>query len=954
MKTDAQTVLEMAQALLQNSQRDQPLTLDDIRSTIDRIFLLNAAWRGSVDREEVARILETRFSVWIGRALVLESNEDHVPWLTAERKTNWRLWSRYRQYLEQKWSPIAVDALDRATDEIVGRMEDPRRTGSWDRRGLVVGHVQSGKTSNYTGVLCKAADAGYKVIIVLAGLHKNLRSQTQMRLDEGFLGYETMPGTKRESPLRSIGVGLIDSDHAIQPDWVTNRADNGDFKMSFVRNMGIAPGGRPLLFVVKKNKSVLENILRWVDAKLNGRTSLPDVPLLVVDDEADHASVDTREQEFDENGHPDLEHDPTTINKLIRRLLKRFDQAAYVGYTATPFANIYIHDKGRTESEGDDLFPRSFIVNLPAPSNYDGPVRMFGLDTIEADDDGKPALPLVRHVRDHAASLADDETRGWMPPTHKNGHRPVHENEEDLPPSLRDAILAFVLVVAARRARGQVNEHNSMLVHVTRFTAVQNAVKKQVERALASVQHRLRRGETGPGGVIEQMRELWVRDFVPTTEQVRSLLPERAAEFTGLTWEQVETELPLAADDIEVKEINGSAKDVLDYETEKETGFNVIAIGGDKLARGLTLEGLSVSYFLRASRMYDTLMQMGRWFGYRPGYLDLSRLYTTADLEDWFCHITEAAEELRREFDHMHATGGTPKDYGLKVRAHPTMMVTSRVKMRNSMTVYLSFEGDIQETVAFHRDPQIHAFNMQQTSELLRRLEIPAETGPVRPRPDGKKHEWAGARTWRGVQGGLVADFLKRFVTHPSAVKVNSRILAEYIGLQIAKGELTSWDIALMSGESESPSYSLEGFTGHLIRRSPNSRISIERQAAEGRYVIRRLLAPRDEAIDLTESEYAAALERTRADWREDPGRSRRRTEPDIPSGPAIRRIRGQHHPERGLLLLYPLDPSEGGLPAGSSPIIGFGVSFPSSSNAKEIAYEVNNIYWDQQYGEAA
>ncbi len=155
---------------------------------------------------------------------------------------------------------------------------------------------------------------------------------------------------------------------------------------------------------------------------------------------------------------------------------------------------------------------------------------------------------------------------------------------------------------------------------------------------------------------------------------------------------------------IEVRQINGSARDILDYELNRETGLNVIAIGGDKLSRGLTLEGLTVSYFLRASRMYDTLMQMGRWFGYRPGYLDLCRLYTTPELNEWFQHITEANEELRQEFDHMAAVGGTPRDYGLKVMSHPALMITSRVKLRTGIELQLSFAGSISETVVFHRD----------------------------------------------------------------------------------------------------------------------------------------------------------------------------------------------------------------------------------------------------------
>ena len=232
--------------------------------------------------------------------------------------------------------------------------------------------MQSGKTGNYTGLICKAADAGYKIIIVLAGLHNNLRSQTQMRLDKGFLGYATGPCA---GDITTIGVGEIDGDPAIRPNYVTNRTNNGDFSTSIARNLGISPEQRPWLFVVKKNRTVLTRLLQWVKNHVadtrdreTGRRLVTKLPLLLVDDEADHASVDTGEQVFDENGKPDEEHSPTAINRLVRQILNSFTRKAYVEYTATPFANIFIHERGRTREEGPDLFPSSFIVNLAAPS----------------------------------------------------------------------------------------------------------------------------------------------------------------------------------------------------------------------------------------------------------------------------------------------------------------------------------------------------------------------------------------------------------------------------------------------------------------------------------------------------------------------------------------------------------------------------------------------------------
>lgn len=941
--TEHQNALMMAQIILADEKKKAPLTAETIAWAADKAIAVMPMWRTLIDRDALISDLQTRETHWIGKASVLEVNDDHVAWLDAERKTNWRLWGRYKDYLRKNLSLEAIEGLDEITDQIIERIEDPSRVGSWDRRGLVVGHVQSGKTSNYTGVICKAADAGYKVIIVLAGVHKNLRSQTQMRLDEGFLGYETLPGVT-EDKLKPIGVGLIDSDPKIRPHWVTNRADNGDLSRKVANQLGISAGDRPLLFVVKKNKSVLDAVLRWVNNNADESGIVYGVPLLMIDDEADHASVDTKEKPKDQDGSFLEDHDPTAINAGIRQILKRFDQSAYIGYTATPFANIFIHDEGRTKDEGEDLFPRSFIVNLPTPSNYDGPSRMFGIGGEEGEENAVPPLPLIREVKDHAASLDDEEDEGWVPPKHKPDHNPVIEGPEELPGSLKEAIRAFALVVAARRARGHDGAHNSMLVHVTRYTSVQKQVSRQVKAELKDIQIRLRRGDPR---ILGELGALWNDDFVPTSVKVRAIYPD--VDAPDLPFSQLEQHLALAVEDIHVKEINGTAKDILDYEVHKGKGFNVIAIGGDKLARGLTLEGLSVSYFLRASRMYDTLMQMGRWFGYRPGYLDLCRLYTTRDLSDWFSHVTEASEELRREFDHMQAVGGTPKQYGLKVKSHPSIAVTSKVKMRDSMVVPLVFAGELQETVTFYRDPKRLDVNRRAVENLIRDAGAPSRSDISQSRSGSSGHEWKGTFMWEDVEAEKVIDFLDSYATHPSSVKVNSGFFARYVLGQNGKGDLKRWTIVMLGGEGRP--YEIAGIKGKAVERSLSERIPLERQEAEQRFVIRRLLGSRDETIDLAQDEFDRALAETIAEWEKDKEKSRRKSAPVMPSGRWIRKARGERSSPSGLLLLYPLTPKVEGYD-GPDVIYGYGISFPVTGNPIPVDYVVSNIYWKQQQGE--
>jgi hypothetical protein len=943
-------VIKVVQELLIDIDEKTEITPSVIDGMIDRVLMLNNEWGVDLNRGDVIEELIRRFSVWIGHDTSLVNNIGHEPWLTAERKSNWRYWQRYREWQEQTLPWKAVEAQNITTDSILGLLEDPLRNGTWDRRGLVVGHVQSGKTGNYTGLICKAADAGYKIIIVLAGMHKNLRSQTQMRLDEGFLGYETNPVP---GDIRIIGVGKIDADPLIRPNYATHQADNGDFNARIAKNLGISPEQRPWLFVVKKNKSVLNGLHQWLLNHVsntqdpeNGRKIITHLPLLIIDDEADHASVDTGEQIFGEDGNPDPEHQPTAINLLIRKVLHTFSRSAYVGYTATPFANIFIHERGETSEAGPDLFPSAFIINLAAPSTYIGPSKVFGL----VNGENRNGLPLVRPVDDY-----DDENtqRGWMPIGHKNGHKPVHDSEHNIPNSLVKAINAFILACAARKLRNQGAQHSSMLVHVTRFTSVQKEVYHQVENYILHVRQRLLRS-IGEEVILEQLRDLWIQDFLPTSVETAKFQPDFYRSDDYESWEQIKTVLCDVISEIQVKIINGTAKDVLDYK-DSPAGLKVIVVGGDKLARGLTLEGLCVSYFLRASRMYDTLMQMGRWFGYRPGYLDLCRLYTTEELIEWFGHIADASEELREEFDLMVTSGCTPRDYGLKVKSHPVLMVTSRMKMRTARNLYLSFSGQIVETVSLFRDRE----NLQKN---LTSFDVFAELlGSAVPIPEQKRNgrvdKWKDAACWRNVPAEQVIGFLESYKTHPAALKVNSQLLADFIRKMSGTGELTQWMVAVTGGSSENKRQ-VGGIDVSLMKRKGNSNIL-------DRYSIGRLLSPQDEAMDLDEAAWNAALKLTLDMKHDDPGRLKKGEAskiPIIPNGPAIRRIRGfgapgiLPHSERGLLIISLLDPDMAGhkeLSANFPPVVAIAISFPGSNSSNKVEYKVNNILWGQEYGAA-
>lgn len=883
---------------------------------------------GSLERERMKREIESEIPQVVEPARVL-SDGKHKEWLESrEASIDWAFWSRYRSYLEGRIPPASLDALDESTRTVLALLEDPLREGRWDRRGLVVGQVQSGKTGHYTGLINRASDAGYKLIVVLAGMHNSLRSQTQVRLDDGFLGWTS--GTEGRPP-SGAGKGK----KPLRADTITTRLENGDFKKAVAENFRVSIGKVPLLFVVKKNVTVLTHLVKWVRTLETasdpdtGRVYVPDTPILVIDDEADQASVDTKKGPVDEYGDPDPDHDPTKTNKLIRQLLYSFDKSCYIGYTATPFANIFIHDKGETSEEGADLFPRSFIVGLEAPSNYVGPAQLFGLsaDDTTSFEEVKP-LPLTRQ---------NGDGEKWVPQKHKPSLMPRFSVEEELPPSLERAILDFVLAGAARAARGQGDEHHSMLVHVTRFVEVQHHIRAQVKTYVTQLRRMARRGTgSAPDVVRGKLKEIWEADFVPTTTSVAERLPYKDPQVEPMPWETVEPHILPLLEAIHVYEINGKATDALEYEQYRDQGLKVIAVGGAKLSRGLTLEGLATSYFLRPSRMYDTLMQMGRWFGYRPGYVDLCRLYLPSDLREAFEHITLANEELHREFGIMEGVKATPADYGLRVLSHPTLQVTAPGKMRSGELDRISFGGRLAQTVVFYADRDHTYSNYVALQRLVGRL------GEPKPRkttsPNGRPLASPDNAVWDEVAPEEVMGFLREYGTHDGAFKIRADRMADYIARQNALGELTSWTVALISNTTVSPKKVAGLDVGLTVRETGEGR-------SGNSLAIRALVSGNDEQlVGITDQERSDAklLAERRLD---DPSAE--------PGGVDLRNARS---PERGLLLIYPLDPTKVGGEKGhpdhhldrtddtSHPLVGIALSFPGSKKTPARDFLSNQV----------
>ena len=891
-------------------------TIELIRRKIEDVIKIFPETEATqIDVSQLAREIESKISIYVDDATSLVKNEGHQEWLPEQRaKINWKFWNRYRKYLERSVGlpPAVTNGLDKMTDRVLERLEFPERDGSWDTRGMVVGRVQSGKTGNYIGLISKAIDSGYKVIVILTGMHDSLRAQTQLRVDEGILGFDTQKSRSFQNNNERIGVGKLPDEPLLTVHSLTSSENKGDFKKSFAMQASAMFGGEPVILVVKKNKSVLSNLLQWavsvrgIEDPSTGRKIIPNIPLLLIDDEADNASVNTKKIPVDEDGKPMEDYDVTAINGKIREILSTFTKSAYVAYTATPFANIFISGDNKTDTHGKDLFPENFIVNLAPPSSYIGPSQIFGTDgNPDLGISASPRLPLYREVDDWEAAF---------PLGHKKDHDP-----EELPETLKHAIRAFILVCAARRAGGQATDHNSMLVHVTRFNNVQAKVAELVEDELRYIRRRLEMGDGGAStSVLDELEELWSDDFEHTTAKMNDY------EHADIGWPEVRDALFEASSKITIKIMNGQAKDALDYADHRDQGLSVIAIGGDKLSRGLTLEGLSVSYYLRSTKMYDTLMQMGRWFGYRPGYLHLCRLYTTSELLSWYEHITLASDELLADFDRMAETGGTPSDYGLKVRTDPgkKLIVTALNKMRSGVEVPISYSEELVELVYYAREERVHQANFTFTDEFIKGL---------------GEYEKRGKSSfmWRDVNGKKVVGFLNGLVTHPLAVKAAGA--SKYISDMIRKGELTDWTVLLVSNAKPENRTVLGGLDVGLTDRRND-----DKNSNPNVYIINRshIISPGDEYEDLGSEERNRALNLTREDWADPNRRRRSAAPPEKPTGRFARRVRD---PRNGMLILYTLNPKLVGEEL-RTPVVGYAISFPQSPTAVKTNYMLNEV----------
>jgi len=650
---------------------------------------------------------------------------------------------------------------------------DPISKAPFFRRGLVIGDVQSGKTSTYTGLICKAADAGYKIVILLTGITETLRSQTQKRIESGIIGISItgLKDKKQTKIIKRVGVGK----------------DNGPIKVTAMTSMEYDFIGNKdqittslsnhqlVMFIVKKNTKVLDKLHNWLfEMNADSFDQKIHYPMLLIDDEADNASINTNKNE----------DDPTKTNEIIRKLVHVFIQTTYVGFTATPYANVFINPDTTEDMLNDDLFPKNFIYVLQAPSNYIGASHIFGKDAKHKD-----SLIWIRDIKEPQETEVYDYTNNFY-------YKHKKEWAGTLPESLTTAVLCFFLANVVRDLRGDSLEPRTMMVNMSRFVKVQKHIKGKLETLFNDVYNEINTNFSKDGEknkslkLYNDLKNCWEQYYLKV----------------NIDWKAISKKENLlqAIDKMEVLVINsGKNSGKLDY--EKNPHLRAIAVGGLALSRGLTLEGLLTSYFYRNTSTFDVLMQMGRWFGYRKNYEDIFRIWTSKKSADWYDEIAVNTEDLKRDIVRMRDAKLTPEDFGLKVRNDSDeLKITAGNKMRNAKDhiEQISYWGKVFDTPYLDLDLDKNIRNLELSKQFLNKL-----------LSDGykfKKEEAIAKKLYFGqdIPSDYIVHYIKELTISAHNIHFDTKQILLFLG-ECGEEILGKWDVVILEGDRKGEPFKL-------------------------------------------------------------------------------------------------------------------------------------------------
>ena len=728
-------------------------------------------WKNIWEQQRIDEERRIEISIGGGAAQINDKEADnYIDRVPDEDHSAWKLYKDH--LLSNGFTDDAVSEIERATYRIIKRLSDDT-TDIPPRKGLVIGNVQSGKTANMAALMAMAADWGWNFFIVLSGTIENLRKQTQSRL---------------YSDLNQPGGGLTwqNLEHLSVNSEIGNRLQ--DLNISSNSNM------RYLTVCLKISKR-LEDMLQWLKKDDNKRKQMK---ILLIDDEADQAGINTANIDKDEE---------TKVSALIRKLvhcklgkMKEPDKDKltvplykamnYIGYTATPYANVL------NDARPESLYPRNFVSALAVSNEYFGPQQIFGVETGKYD-----GLKIVRGIDKDDIDVI----------------KKIHDGDEDeLPKSMKESVAWFVCAVACMRMWNY-KKPISMLIHTSQKTDYHKNIARAVKKWIQS------------DDVERKCKEVWERETKEfTLKRFRDGYPDYGrsdseindypaykdikGEIRKLLDNKV-TNIPLDADGVPQyhKGIHLSVDNCKNNKLTPE-GWRVrliypdsdnmpalapafIVVGGATLSRGLTIEGLVSTYFLRSVGQADTLMQMGRWFGYRKGYELLPRIWITEKTEKQFKFLSELDQDLRDELHDWDVLNIHPEDYGPKVKNTPQLSfirITAKNRMQMAKTTEYDFTGSYNQTFMFQNDEKILRKNLELTTSFIDALGMPAPTKEI-----NKKHT-TGSHVWRGVNFSKIERFLHEYsFCNSMAVFNNLDAVCEWINKMTADGNLDDWNVIL-------------------------------------------------------------------------------------------------------------------------------------------------------------
>ena len=919
-----------------SKSQGKELKPEDINTYIDQAVMFSKLECDEETKKRIFIDMEYEYKIVHNKGQAIFNDYDEVrEWYSnMEIKDNF-FWSRYKDYLinHSSISRVSINLLDDVTlPDIMNCLGNPNDALEKPRlrRGLIIGDVQSGKTATYTGLICKAADAGYKVVILLTGITENLRRQTQERIDEGIVGI-TLKKEGRNDKHPRVGVGL--DNKQIKATSVTSTLNDfvgncNKITMSLANNSLV-------LFVINKNVSVLQRLYNWLrEQNIDPVKGYVDIPMLLIDDEADNASVNTRKDETD----------PTRTNKLIRQICNLFMNSTYVGFTATPFANVFIDPDSVDAMQHADLFPEHFIYTLEAPSNYVGADKIFYpegsyfsnlryiTDIIEPDYTSE-------EYRDLVQNNIEELNSGSFYYKHKKEWNGI------LPNSLREAIICFCLANVVRDARGQGKEPRSMLVNMSRFIHVQKVIKEHVAEWFEQIYNDIR---------VNFSDDSNKNQHLPLYVELHSIWEKHFNKVIDVTFERVSQKAALlgAMEKIDVRMVNGSKQSAtLNY--KENPSLRVIAIGGLALSRGLTLEGLMVSYFYRNTATFDVLMQMGRWFGYRRGYEDLFQIWTSHTSALWYAEVARASAELKNDIREMFDQQLTPKDFGIKVRDNcDELQITASNKMRTAVSkdMLYSFYGNIYDTPYVTSKIEHNKINTQMVQKLastllshgysLKYTDFRKAHKDVNDASDGS------SRFFADVPKSMIIEFLRNIKYSMANPRFDAKNIISFLEGEDEDG-LNLWDVVFESGTSNTH-YDVDGV--RQVKCMVRSICSTNRNIIQISTRRRVMTGSMEGRFALCEGDIRKAEEAQRAQWEKNGENSQGR---DIPLKAYFRFL-----PKRKpLLIIMFIKPKEASgneekmlsnfrEVLGDDCIVAFAVGCPGiKDEGKAIRYQVNKIF---------